>query len=522
MKAVVVGATGFIGVALCHYLKQCGWEVTVLARNASKAEKVLGVGYNIISWSPDSDIPQEALQDSDAVINLAGEPIGNGRWTRERKQRILESRVQTTKKLVEAIKGLDKRPEVLINASAVGYYGPRGDETLCEKERHGSDFLAEVCKKWEEEALKARRLRVRVVPVRIGIVLGRGGALKRMLTPYKLFAGGRIGNGKQWMSWIHRDDLVGIIKFVAEDGSINGPVNATAPRPVTMNEFSRVLGRVMHRPSWLPLPGIIVRMGLGEMSDMVLKGQRVLPCKLMEAGYEFKFESLVDALRDVLRKRKDKKPAPEAIATKKESVSLSSGIDTGDNSKTSEGKTSSATSRQRKSDSAKKTVKSKSHAADKKLAKSSQKSPKTTASSKRASQAKTKNNAGTNGSSETVVAARNGKSGKISNSASRASKHTKPNGVKVSASGTKTSTPGKANGNARNNGSGKLAKSAAQANSNGLSKTKSKTSTNGSRSAVKANSAKASMQTNGAGKTVADTNGASSTSGAGKSASKAK
>lgn len=304
MKAAIVGATGFIGVPLCHELKQDGWKVTVLARNANSAEKALGPGYNIVSWTPDTDIPKGTLEDADVVINLAGESIGKGRWTDERKRKILESRINTTSKLVDAIKRLDKRPEVLINASAVGYYGPRGDETLCENEKAGNDFLAGVCKAWEEESLKAKRLRVRVVPIRIGVVLGDGGVLRRMITPFKLFAGGSLGSGKQWFSWIHRDDLIGIIKYVARKQSISGPVNATSPRPVTMGEFTKALGRVLHRPSWFPVPGAFLKMGLGEASVMVLKGQRVLPCKLLESGYEFKFESLEGALRDVLIKQR--------------------------------------------------------------------------------------------------------------------------------------------------------------------------------------------------------------------------
>ncbi len=312
MKAAIVGATGFIGVPLCHELKQDGWKVTVLARNANSAEKALGPGYNIVSWTPDMDIPKGTLEDADVVINLAGESIGKGRWTNEKKKKILESRINTTSKLVDAIKRLDKRPGVLINASAVGYYGPRGDETLCENEKVGNDFLAGVCKAWEEESLKAKRLRVRVVPIRIGVVLGDGGVLRRMITPFKLFAGGNLGSGKQWFSWIHRDDLIGIIKYVARKQSINGPVNATSPRPVTIGEFTKALGRVLHRPSWFPIPGAFLKMGLGEASVMVLKGQRVLPCKLLESGYEFKFESLEDALKNVLIKQHPGKVAAVA------------------------------------------------------------------------------------------------------------------------------------------------------------------------------------------------------------------
>ncbi len=300
MKAAIVGATGFIGVPLCHSLKQDGWKITVLARNIDSAEKALGPGYNIIGWTSEMDIPEGTLEDIDIVINLAGESIGKGRWTKERKKQIFDSRINTTRKLIDVIKRLDKKPTTLINASAAGYYGPRDDGALCEGEEAGDGFLAGVCRAWEEEALKAKRFRLRVVPIRIGVVLGNGGALKRMVIPFKLFAGGSIGSGKQWFSWIHRDDLIGIIKYVAGNQSINSPVNATSPKPVTMKEFTKTLGQVLHRPSWLPIPSALLKMGLGEAADMVLKGQRVLPCKLIEAGYEFKFESLADALTDAL------------------------------------------------------------------------------------------------------------------------------------------------------------------------------------------------------------------------------
>ncbi|MBE0447320.1 MAG: TIGR01777 family protein [Actinobacteria bacterium] len=299
MRAAVTGATGFVGVPLCNELKRSGWEVTVLARNAASAEQALGSGYDIISWTPANEIPHEALRGVDTVINLAGESI-NGRWTEKRKKRILESRTSVTRRLVEAIGRMDNPPQALINASAIGYYGPRGDEKLCEDEHHGSDFQARVCKAWEEEAFKAERFGTWVVTIRIGVVLGDGGALSRMIIPFKMFAGGPVGNGKQWFSWVHRDDLIGIIKFAAQNHSLRGPVNATAPEPVTMGEFSKILGKVLNRPSWLPVPGFVLKAGLGEMSDMLLNGQRVIPRKALDAGYEFKYGSAEEALRNIL------------------------------------------------------------------------------------------------------------------------------------------------------------------------------------------------------------------------------
>lgn len=308
MKVVVAGGTGFIGAPLCRELAGAGHEVVALSRNVPAAQKTLGAGVKVMRWDPGAgEIPAEALDGADGIVNLAGESIASGRWTRERKERILASRIQATRSLVEAAgrareNGRQERPRVLVNASAIGFYGPHGDEELREDALAGQDFLARVCLAWEAEAKKAEVLGLRVVTVRIGVVLGEGGgALARMVTPFKLFAGGPMGTGRQWFSWVHRDDVVGIIRFALEHENVRGPVNATGPEPLTMRDFSGTLGRVLGRPSWLPVPGFLLRVALGEMSEMLLNGQRVLPAKAIEAGYRFRFTTAEEALRRVLR-----------------------------------------------------------------------------------------------------------------------------------------------------------------------------------------------------------------------------
>lgn len=301
MKVLVVGGTGFVGMPLCRELKRRGWDVAILARNVAAAESVLGSRYNIINWLDTSIIPKEALIGANVVINLAGESIGAKRWTSQRKEQILNSRVLTTRRIVDAMRDMESKPEVLVNASAIGYYGPRADEQICESESNGRDFLAHVTKAWEDEAHKAEAIGVRVAVMRLGVVLGDGGALARMITPFKLYFGGPVGSGTQWFSWIHRDDVIGIIILAAENKNLHGPINATATAPLTMKEFSTALGRALGRPSWLPLPGLVLKLALGEMSDILLYGQRVLPCKAVEAGYVFKYESADKALKDIIQ-----------------------------------------------------------------------------------------------------------------------------------------------------------------------------------------------------------------------------
>jgi len=297
MNILITGGTGFIGAALSRELVSSAHNVIITTRRQTDSKEKL-------TWKPPALIPPDTISNIDAVINLAGESIASGRWTKTRKERIMSSRINTTRALVQSMQNVNPGPKVLISASAIGYYGPRGDEHVTEDTPPGTDFLAEVCKVWEAEALKAEELGVRVVLIRIGGVLeSDGGALPKMIIPFKFFLGGPIGSGKQWFSWIHRDDIVGIIKYALENDSITGPLNLTAPQPVTNREFSSALGRVLGRPSWLSVPGFMVRLTLGELGDILLTGQRVLPEKALKEGYKFKYPDIDGALRAILDKK---------------------------------------------------------------------------------------------------------------------------------------------------------------------------------------------------------------------------
>jgi uncharacterized protein (TIGR01777 family) len=273
----------------------------ILSRDPARASHHLA-GASAVRWDPASEIaPVDALRGIDVVFNLAGEPVADGRWTEDRKRRIRESRVLGTRNLVAGLRALDARPKVLISASGVGYYGDRGDEELEEASRAGRDFLAEVCIEWEREALAAEALGIRVVCVRIGMVLAPGGgALARMLTPFKLGAGGRLGSGEQWMSWIHIDDVVGVLLHASETAGVRQAMNAVSPNPVTNAEFTRALGRALRRPAFLTVPKAALRIAFGEMSEILLASQRVLPRVAERTGYAFKHSSLDAALAAVM------------------------------------------------------------------------------------------------------------------------------------------------------------------------------------------------------------------------------
>ena len=300
MRVLITGGTGFIGGAVVRTLGDLGHSVIVLSRrNAPPSGR--GDNVRLVHWKgPEVEMPEAARDRIDAVINLAGESIGTGRWTSARKDRIFESRIQTTRRLVAEIGTMPVKPRLLISASAVGYYGPHGDEELSEASPPGSDFLAVVCSHWEEEAKAVVRHGVRLALLRTGMVLGPGGVLPRMMLPFRLFVGGPVGSGRQVVSWIHRDDLVGLICFILENDHVSGPINATAPQPVTNRQFARVLGRVMGRPAFLPTPGFVLRLALGEMADLVLTGQRVIPKRALEYRYTFRYPELEGALRNVL------------------------------------------------------------------------------------------------------------------------------------------------------------------------------------------------------------------------------
>lgn len=294
MNFLITGGSGFIGKALSHSLANAGHNVLITSRKQTDSPSS-AKNIKILTWNSLTTLSPAFLSDVDAVINLAGESIASGRWTKKRKALIMTSRINTTRALVESIR--NTKPKILISASAVGYYGPHEDEYVIEDTTSGSDFLAEVCKAWESEALKAEGLGVRVVLLRIGAVLeADGGALPKMALPFKFFLGGSVGSGRQWFSWIHRDDVIGIIKYALENDSISGPINITAPEPVRNREFSSVLGKVLHRPSWFSVPAFIVKATLGELGDMLLTGQRVIPEKILKAGYRFKYPELEGAL----------------------------------------------------------------------------------------------------------------------------------------------------------------------------------------------------------------------------------
>jgi len=295
MNILITGGRGFIGTALTEVLLKEGHNVVITTR---RGDNLWYEDRGILRWLPPALIPSDIISRIDAVINLAGEPIASGRWTRKKKEMILHSRVDTTRALVQSIRNAANPPRVMLSASAIGYYGPHGDEDVTEETPAGNDFLAQVCRAWEDEAVKAEESGTRVVILRIGLVLAtHGGLLTRMITPFKLFVGGRIGDGRQWFSWIHLDDVIGIIKYTIEQEGIRGPVNLTAPVPVRNAEFSYALGRALHRPSWFILPGFIVRLILGEFGGVILTGQRVIPHRVLKAGYRFIYPEVDLALK---------------------------------------------------------------------------------------------------------------------------------------------------------------------------------------------------------------------------------
>jgi uncharacterized protein (TIGR01777 family) len=299
MKILIGGSHGLVGTALIKLLEAEGHEIFRLVRYAphSKTE---------IEWSPDRySIALARIEGFDAVVNLAGESIAEGRWTDEKKRRIRESRVKGTKLLGDALANLTDRPATFICASAIGYYGNRGDEILTEASAPGDGFLAEVCVGWEKATELATEKGIRVVNARFGVILDKnGGALKKMLPPFRMGLGGRIGSGKQWMSWIALTDVVRALNFALNNESLRGPVNFVAPNPVTNAEFTKTLGKVLSRPTLFPIPAFAARLAFGEMADaLLLAGQRVEPERLKAAKYQFLYSELDSALRDVLQER---------------------------------------------------------------------------------------------------------------------------------------------------------------------------------------------------------------------------
>jgi uncharacterized protein (TIGR01777 family) len=291
-------------------LQGAGHQVTSLTRNPDRALGLLGPTVTQVAWGDKAgNAWQRAVAEADAVIHLAGESVAGQRWSPEYKARIRSSRVETTQAIVDALRAAESRARTLVCASAVGYYGDCGDETVTEEHKPGQGFLADVCAEWENTALRAQEAGARVALMRIGIVLGEGGALAKMLhplplpmNPWKLGMGGPLGSGRQWMPWIHLDDVVGLFHWAATDAPVQGPCNATAPNPVTNRDFSLALGHLYHRPAALPAPAFALRALLGEFADSVLTGQKAIPAVAQRLGYQFKFTRIEAALRAALPK----------------------------------------------------------------------------------------------------------------------------------------------------------------------------------------------------------------------------
>ncbi len=306
MIVLVTGATGFIGRILSARLAASGHSLRVLSRNSNVTHSASGLpaGAQVFSWNPALPAPIAALRGADAVIHLAGENIGAWPWTAARKRLILESRVQGTRSLVEGLRAAadgagDGLPSVFVSASAVGYYGDGGEETLAETHEPGTGFLAEVCVAWEREIFRARELGIRAVAIRNGLVLGKGGALQKLLPAFRLGGGAVLGSGRQWWSWIHVEDVAGLFARALDDNALAGPVNGCAPQPVRQREFAVTLAKAVRRPLLLRVPGMALRLALGEMAGTLLEGQKTDAGKA-EKGYPFRYGNLDAALADIL------------------------------------------------------------------------------------------------------------------------------------------------------------------------------------------------------------------------------
>jgi uncharacterized protein (TIGR01777 family) len=299
MRVLVTGSSGLVGSALVPFLNSGGHRVTRLVRSKPRAAEAYAL------WDPEAGtIDASSLEGLDAVVHLAGESIAAGRWTAARKARILESRVKGTNLLTGTLAGLSQPPKVLVSASAVGFYGDRGEEVLREESSSGSGFLAEVCRQWEAATAPAAQVGIRVVHLRFGMILSaKGGALQRLLLPFRFGLGGRLGSGRQFMSWVALDDIVGAIHHALTTEELQGPVNAVSPTAVRNAEFTRTLGRVLRRPAVFPLPAFAARLAFGQMADeLLLASQRVEPARLLASSYQFRFPELEAALKHLLGK----------------------------------------------------------------------------------------------------------------------------------------------------------------------------------------------------------------------------
>jgi len=301
MKVLVTGATGFVGKELIKKLNANGHEILVLTRNSDSAKFRIPVHCEIVTWDPEKySLSPSVLKGVDAVINLAGEGIADARWTPERKRALIQSRVLSARRLIDAMSYMNSKPKVFLSASAIGFYGDQGDQLLNEESAKGNGFLSEVCQSWENETLKAKHFGIRTVALRIGMVLGHdGGALEKMLPPFQLGVGGKLGSGTQWMSWIHIHDLVEMMAFSIENPSADGIYNAVSPNPVRNREFTKTLGQELKRPTLFPVPKFILKIVLGELSELLLGSQRVISKKISDRGFKFKYPHVQEALKEV-------------------------------------------------------------------------------------------------------------------------------------------------------------------------------------------------------------------------------
>ncbi len=305
-KITITGATGLIGMQLCRALISRGDDLTVFSRDIESARKILGDKLTYVKWDyNNSEEWQDSLQHQDAVIHLAGANLFGKRWTESYKKVILESRELSTMNLVSALRNTQSKVKVFISSSGVGYYGSKGDEILTEKTEAGNDFLAHVCKVWETETERANDLGIRTAMLRQGIVLSyKGGALTKFIPPFNFFIGGALGNGRQWFPWIHIDDLIAMYLLILDNANISGPVNAVSPKTVRMSEFAKSLGNILKRPSIFNVPKFALRILVGEAASAITSSQRVVPQKLIDHGFEFRFENLEEALYDLLKTKR--------------------------------------------------------------------------------------------------------------------------------------------------------------------------------------------------------------------------
>ncbi|PTM57981.1 TIGR01777 family oxidoreductase [Desmospora activa] len=299
MNIVIAGGTGFIGKAIVNTFAKEGNHVYVLTRQKhADMENITFIPWLSAASHPENKLRHRSI---DAMINLAGDPINQGRWTKRKKEAILQSRIRATQEMIRIVGHVEQKPKAFINASAIGYYGYANEQTFTETSPSlGNSFPSRVCQRWEEEAKKMEAFHIRTIIARIGVVMGNnGGALAKMILPYRFFVGGTVGTGRQWISWIHMEDLIGLIRLIIENEEINGPINLTAPHPVTMRELGQAIGTTLNRPHWFPVPEWLMKLVFGEMSGFLLKGQKVLPEKALQHQYPFRFSRIEAALSNL-------------------------------------------------------------------------------------------------------------------------------------------------------------------------------------------------------------------------------